>query len=130
MKARSPFGGREGALIVVGVLLYALCLAVLAVLTWQIVSFHSYESAGVWYGIPPDIPHAAVYPLGVNVSLEQYGENDLDRALEMVREGGYRWVRQRFPWNEIEPRPGEYDWSVWDRVVDAAESNELSIIAV
>ncbi|HEM61497.1 MAG TPA: hypothetical protein ENO24_04330, partial [Chloroflexi bacterium] len=34
------------------------------------------------------------------------------------------------PWNEIEPRPGEYDWLVWDRVIDAAERNGLSIIAV
>jgi O-antigen ligase len=129
-KLRATLGGRQGALIVTGVGLYLLCLGVLAGLAWEIVAYHDYENAGVWYGTPPNIPQAAVYPLGVNVSLEQYDGEQLEQALDMVQAGGFRWVRQTFPWAEIEPEPGQYDWSRWDLVVDAAREHELSMIAV
>ena len=113
-----------------GALLYVLCLGVLGALGWQLITNHAFDNAGVWYGPPPDIPQAAVYPLGVNVSLEQYDEEQLDRALAMVQDGGFRWGRQRFPWAEIEPQPGEYDWSRWDHLVETALEHELSLIAV
>jgi O-antigen ligase len=122
--------GRRGALLVLGVALYLLCLGLLGALGWRLVTDRSYETRGVSYGTPPDIPQAAVYPLGVNASLERYDGEDLDRALTMIQGGGFRWVRQRFPWAEIEPARGAYDWETWDRIVAAAGEHELEIIAV
>jgi len=128
--AESAFGDREGVLIVLGVLLYAACLGLLGVMGWQILAHHSYQSRGVWYGTPPDIPQAAVYPFGVNVSLERYEGQELDQALTMISDGGYRWVRQRFPWSEIEQERGRYNWETWDRIVEGAGTHDLDVIAV
>jgi O-antigen ligase len=129
-KVGLALGGTEGARIMAGMLLYLLCLGLLGGLAWRLVGAHQYENRGVWYGTPPDIPQAAVYPLGVNVSLERYEGQELDRALDLICDGGYRWVRQRFPWSEIEPEKGIYDWSPWDRIVEAASEHGLSVIAV
>lgn len=129
-RIRFGFGGREGALIVVGVLLYLFVLACLAIMAWEIVSDHSYRYRGICYGSLPNIPEAAVYPFAVNVSLERYEEEDLEQALTMIREGGFGWVRQRFPWLEIEAAQGQYDWDKWDRIVEAALEYDLEIIAV
>ena len=129
-KVRAAFGGTEGARVVVGVALYLVCLTVLGYMGWQVMSQHSYDTRGVTYGGPPHIPQAAVYPLGVNISLERYEGEDLGRALDMVQDGGFRWVRQRFPWSEIEPQPGQYDWDLWDGIVEAVAERGLSMIAV
>jgi len=126
----SSFGGREGVLIVGGVLLYLFCLAFLAIIAWEIVAGHSYRHRGVVYGTPANISQAALNPFGVNVSLERYEGQDLHRALAMIRDGGFHWIRQRFPWAEIEPEQGEYHWEEWDRIVAAALEYDLTIIAV
>jgi len=117
-------------LIVGGVLLYLFCLAFLAIIAWEIVAGHSYRHRGVVYGTPANISQAALNPFGVNVSLERYEGQDLHRALAMIRDGGFHWIRQRFPWAEIEPEQGEYHWEEWDRIVAAALEYDLTIIAV
>lgn len=45
------------------------------------------------------------------------------RDVEMVRDAGFRWVKQDFPWREIEGLgKGRYDWMVTDRIVSQVES--------
>ncbi len=75
-------------------------------------------------------PQASVYPFGVNVSLEQYEATDRERALAMIEAAGLRWIRQSFPWAEIEPQPGHYRWQPWDELVSAVQAHDLKIIAV
>ena len=126
-------GSGEGRLLWLGLVALA-TLCVLVALIWlgaRLIKAHHLSRRGVVYGAPPDVPLAAVNPFGVNVSLEQYaGERELARALDLVEEGGFHWVRQRFPWAEIEPEPGEYRWERWDRVVEACTGRDLAIIAV
>ncbi|MFB0534734.1 MAG: O-antigen ligase family protein [Anaerolineae bacterium] len=81
-------------------------------------------------GYVVNAPQASAYPFGVNVSLEQYDTTDRERALAMIEAAGLRWVRQSFPWAEIEPQPGHYRWQLWDEVVSAVQAHDLSIIAV
>jgi hypothetical protein len=48
----------------------------------------------------------------------------------MARAAGIGWIKQLFPWEEIEPqRKGEYDWAKYDRIVDLAEQYDMGIIA-
>ncbi len=56
--------------------------------------------------------------LGATVALEQY-ENSLERqeALRRLAHAGFGWVRQRFDWGRIEPRPGVYRWKWSDDVL-------------
>ena len=67
---------------------------------------------------------------GVNVALEQYTAEELPRVLELARRAGFYWLRQSFPWAEIEPVQGEYHWDTWDRIVNAAQEQGLGLVAV
>ncbi len=69
-------------------------------------------------------------PIGINVALEQYSNDDLSHALALIREGGFRMVRQHFYWSEIEPRPGEFQWDKWDRIVAQVREYGLYLVAV
>ncbi|NIO68131.1 MAG: hypothetical protein GTN71_03510, partial [Anaerolineae bacterium] len=98
--------------------LYALALVVLAsaavALWWR---QRQTMEAAEWNSASET--QASVYPFGVNVSLEQYEPTDRERALAMIEAAGLRWVRQSFPWAEIEPQPGHYRWQPWDEIVSA-----------
>ena len=67
---------------------------------------------------------------GINASLEQYAADDLARALDDIHSLGFYWVRQRFPWQEIEPAQGVQDWAPWDAIVRAVSERGLGLIAV
>ena len=56
---------------------------------------------------------------GVNVDLNQYSAADLSSSLERISAAKFRWIRQFAYWDDIEPAPGEYDWSGWDQVAAA-----------
>jgi hypothetical protein len=66
---------------------------------------------------------------GINVELAQYDPDALDAVLSDVASLGFYWLRQRFPWREMEPQPGVYDWARWDALVDAAQRHGLGMIA-
>lgn len=51
------------------------------------------------------------------------------RTLEMVREMGAPWIVEYFPWAYSEPRPGQYDWTHADLVVDHATRQGITVIA-
>lgn len=84
-------------------------------------------------GIPPHLPQpvadADVPLLCINAPLHAT-TLDIDRALALIADGGFAWVRQSFPWSQIEPSPGEYNWAPWDRIVDAVSGRGLRLIAV
>ena len=44
--------------------------------------------------------------LGVTVSLERYDAVQRAAVLDAISTSGFGWVRQRFPWDAIEPEPG------------------------
>jgi O-antigen ligase len=84
------------------------------------------QTRGVTFGVAPGEPA----PLGVNVSLEQDSNDDELRALALIRDGGFRIIRQHLPWSDIEPRPGEFQWTKWDRIVAHAREYGLDLVAV
>jgi len=125
--SRSPGQGWKSALGLVLCTLGLIIVAFLALVVWikQNDAIHSHG-----YGLPPDVPQAAVNPFGVNVALEQYDETELEQALTLIEAGGFQWVRQTFPWADIEAQPGQYDWAAWDRIVTAVQAHHLNLIAV
>ncbi len=89
-----------------------------------------------------DIPvaPAAVSPFGVNVFLEQEAD-PAKRALvvQMAADAGFHWLRQEFPWEDIEIHAkGDFEdrrhepyrsaWDKYDQIVDLAEANGLELI--
>ncbi len=68
--------------------------------------------------------------IGVNVALEHADDATVEATLDAIAAAGLVWVRQRFPWDAIEPEPGAFRWERWDRLVDAARTRGLHLIAV
>jgi len=85
---------------------------------------------GAVNGLPdPELPPREPV-LGVNVALETYDEGALADNLDLIRETGFVWVRQSFPWALIEPGPGRFDWSIPDHIVEEVTARGLRLVAV
>jgi len=90
----------------------------------------------------PDAPvaHAGLNPFGVNVFLEQEVEPEKrERAVQMIAEAGFHWLRQEFPWEDIEihgkddfedrrHEPHRSAWEKYDNIVDLAEQYGLEVV--
>lgn len=96
--------------------------------------------------IPTD--YSGVNPYGVNTFLNQEVEGDkVEAQLKMISEAGFRWIRQEFPWQDIEvdgrglftdsrndmDGDGQADtidaWEKYDRIVNLAEKYGIQIQA-
>lgn len=77
-------------------------------------------------------PAAAAWaqPLGVNVDLAPLTPQQRADALDAIAAAGFRSVRQRFPWEQIEPAPGVFQWAPWDAIVTEATARGLELAAV
>lgn len=112
--------------------------------------------AGRWLRPQPEtapyvpVNHADVNPFGINVFLEQEAEIEKrERILQMIGEAGFVWLRQEFPWEDIEihergdfidkrnDRNGdgvidEADhisaWDKYDNIVDLVEQYDLRLM--
>jgi len=93
---------------------------------------------GIGPVLPEPIYGASVSPLCVNVALQARpadlapAQNTTESTLDRINAAGFAWVRQTFPWSEIEPEPGTYDWQQWDALVQAVADHPagLRLIAV
>lgn len=53
-----------------------------------------------------------------------------DRDLDLMKDGGFNWIKQAFAWETIEGAgKGQFDWSIADRVVSHANERGLKILA-
>jgi O-antigen ligase len=82
---------------------------------------------GLSYGFPAPLTPPQ-HDLGVNVALEQYDDAPLKTAVAQIKQAGFTTMRQTFPWASIEPVEGQFDWTQWDRIVQATDG--LKLIAV
>jgi O-antigen ligase len=110
----------------------AIWIAALVILTivatWLGKGLQSIQSS--YPGLSPSVPLAADKSYGVNVDLTHYPPEDLANALTQMSDLGLSWIRQPFPWAEIEYAPGQFDWAPWDGVVEAANTHGLRLIAL
>ncbi len=86
------------------------------------------------------VAHAGVNPFGVNVFLEQEVDPaKRELAVRMAQEAGFRWLRQEFPWEDIEIHgKGDFEdrrhepyrpaWEKYDHIVDLAEQYDMELI--
>jgi hypothetical protein len=52
------------------------------------------------------------------------------RDLQLAKDGGFHWVKQRFEWRNIEGKDkGEFEWNEPDRIVDAISQSGLRVVA-
>jgi polysaccharide biosynthesis protein PslG len=86
------------------------------------------------------VAHAGVNPFGVNVFLEQEVEPaKRELAVRMAHEAGFRWLRQEFPWEDIEIHgKGDFEdrrhepyrsaWEKYNHIVALAEQYDMELI--
>lgn len=87
-----------------------------------------------------EMQYADVSPFGVNVFLEQEADPaKRELAVQMASDAGYRWLRQEFPWEDIEIHGrGDYEdrrhepyrsaWEKYDHIVSLAEMYDMQLI--
>ena len=89
-----------------------------------------------------DVPvaHTGVNPFGINVFLEQEVEEwKREKSVQMVAAAGFHWLRQEFPWEDIEihgkgdfqdrrHEPYRSAWTKYDHIVALAEQVGLEIV--
>ena len=88
-----------------------------------------------------DIQFVDVSPFGVNTFLEQEAEEiKREQSLQMAADAGFVFIRQEFPWADIEIHgKGDFEdrrhepvrsaWEKYDNIVDLAEQNGIEVIA-
>ena len=99
-------------------------------------------AAGCENKTPPakrTIPNSDVTPWGTNIFLHKEVEAwKKQLTFKMIGEAGIKWVKQQFPWEEIEqPRKGaffdaKYNQSTWDKfdeIVRLAQEAGVQVIA-
>ncbi len=87
------------------------------------------------------VANAGMSPFGVNTFLQEEVEPEKrELAMQMIADAGFRWIRQEFPWEDIEIHgKGDFEdrrhepyrsaWEKYDQIVDLAERYDLEIIA-
>ncbi len=84
------------------------------------------------------VRYADVNPFGVNTFLEQEADPaKRELAVKMIADAGFHWIRQEFPWEDIEiSGKGDFwdhkwnhsAWDKYDQIVDLAEKHHLELI--
>jgi hypothetical protein len=84
---------------------------------------------------------ADVSPFGANTFLEQEVEPaKRDRQLQMIQDAGFKWIRQQFPWADIEISaksnfedcrnpPCISAWTKYDNIVELANQHGINVVA-
>ncbi len=87
------------------------------------------------------VANAGSNPFGVNTFLQEEVEPEKrELAVQMIADAGFHWIRQEFPWEDIEihgkddfedrrHEPDRSAWEKYDHIVDLAERYNLEIIA-
>jgi hypothetical protein len=85
--------------------------------------------------------HIDVNPYGMNTFLQLEAEEaNVERQLALLHAAGFGWIRQSFPWEDIEVQgkgdfedrrtePHKSAWLKYDRIVDLAAAHDIRILA-
>lgn len=113
-----------------GLLLFAVAL-LLVTLLGLVVRYGAHVRSGAGEAVARrSIPNTDVNPYGANFFLQWEAEPfKREKTVEMAAEAGIGWAKQQFPWNDIEPSPGQYHWAKYDAIVDLYQKYGLDVIA-
>ena len=112
---------------------------------WLYTAGHCSNGDGVTWGTAQTpIPYTAANPLGVNTFLDKEGDSfNIERTLRLARDGGFKWIRQGFPWSDIEiagkgdftdrrdtNKPAHPSWDKYDEIVAQANRPGDTVVVV
>ena len=99
------------------------------------VGLDGFLNRGIVYGTPT--VNGGGLSVGMNVFLEKEAERqNIVRSVQMLKAGGVTFVRQSFPWQDIERAPGYYRdqdgqdaWAKYDFIVEQLTGAGIGILA-
>ncbi len=77
---------------------------------------------------PVEGPEAAGSPFGMTTYLKFNPERE--EEIRLLRDSGIGWVREDFWWGVIEPAPGSYQWTIYDRLVESVSKGGLHLLGL
>lgn len=92
--------------------------------------------------LQPEVPiaHNGVNPFGINTFLQHEVEPaKRERQVQLIAEAGFHWLRQEFPWADLEiSAKGNFEdcrngpclsaWDKYDQIVGLAEAHDLELL--
>jgi hypothetical protein len=63
--------------------------------------------------------------LGVNIHFTRD-----DRALDIIKAAGFKWVRMDLVWIDVEKKPGVYDFSAYDKLISSLNARGLKALFI
>jgi Bacterial Ig domain len=78
----------------------------------------------------PTSTSAGSAQIGISAVLRGLWGQELDDTIGKLRRANIGWSREDMSWSRIETKPGEYDWSNWDRILEASARQGLRLIAI
>lgn len=103
------------------------CLGLVEVINWNRISrtsslFFLILAFGFGTVGAADLPPLVVpQGMGVNIHFTTGHERDLD----LIRDAGFKFIRMDFVWAGIERKPGEYDFSAYDKLTASLEERGI-----
>lgn len=110
-----------------GLLLIALSLSLIVTSA----GLDGFLHRGATYGVAAEGTGVGGARLGMNAFLEKEADrSNVVTSVRMLKEAGVTYVRQSFPWQEIEPAPGDYrEWAKYDFIVEQLTGAGIGILA-
>ncbi len=68
--------------------------------------------------------------MGMGLYLGRLDGEARERSARMAREAGVKWTREDFSWARVEPRKGHFEWSYYDRLLEVARRNGITVYAI
>ncbi len=78
----------------------------------------------------PDFALRPDSPFGMGVYLCRFGDEEMEKIARLAGEAGVKWSREDFSWERLEPRPGEFRWDYYDRLLERARRHGITVYAI
>ncbi|GIK37438.1 MAG: hypothetical protein BroJett011_12710 [Chloroflexota bacterium] len=74
---------------------------------------------------PPAVASVKV-PFGYGLQADPRG--DTGANINHLHALGFTWVKLQMPWKDVEPSPGNYNWGLWDEIINAYSANGIQVL--
>ncbi len=78
----------------------------------------------------PYVVQSSGRELATNVDLRIFTPEDIRDVAATLGDAGFGYVRQEFSWAEVETNQGQFNWSLYDPIVEAMNQESIAVIAV
>ncbi len=63
---------------------------------------------------------------GYGIQADPYG--DTNANINHIKTLGFEWIKFKMDWKDVEPKPGQYDWVFWDKLILAHADNGIKVM--